>query len=276
MSVRVYPIHNPSGFRVLLAIATALTIFLFSFGYLTGKAAPLGLMVLCLTFLPLAYVLHLGNRSVFTIADEKREITFVPSLYVRFFSRAKQQLADFTNDSELVFCRHSSYGFFDGFRILLRTPNLPDRLLWQSWNHSSGVTRKWWAHLAIEISSEHRLKVILRTVAITSHGSEEKDWAPIGQAAIRRTLALALPAVLAPWFGILIRILTERVMIIMLAGLLLWAAGWLLPLLVMRSSGMFEGKGRPREIIMPLFLWSVQFTAFFAISVLVTGAFLGH
>jgi hypothetical protein len=261
----------------MLATAAALMVFLAVFGYFAGKTVfSLWVLVFCLALLPLAYVLQLGNRIGLRIADDKCEITFVPSWYGRCFARAERQSANFTDDSELLFCRHNSYGYFDGFLILLRTPNLPDKILWQTWSSSSGVSRKWWAHLAAEISTGHRLRAQLRSLAITSEGSEEKDWMPTDNAAILKALTLALPVMLAPWFGIVVRIFTGRIILITLAGVLLWVAGGLFPLLALGFGRMFEEQRRPRELTVRLFLWSMQFTVFYILCVLVTGAVLHH
>ena len=268
MSARTYGITNPTVRSAGPILLVAYAIFLLIIFFRAESSTWAILVIPTLPLLPLAYVLHRGNLAWIQIKEQ--EIEVIPSWFRRKFWSEPSKTVRFDSGSELVFCTRLAYRSFDGFYVILRSPSGTNQTLWSTNNHSTGVSRKWWARIAEEISETSQLKTRLIEQAVSSQGMRESDWPTSLNKTVRQGLrALIAPAV-SPWLGIGARLLTSDpvklvgVGVLLFIGTGLWIFYWIRPL---RGKLLEYATAR-------ILIFTLQFATFYTLAVLITGVLL--
>jgi hypothetical protein len=251
---------------VTLSVAFMATLFAIAF-FDTADSSKFAFVLPTLGLYTLAYFLHKASLSWIRISEDGKEVVSVPSWYGRKLWGEHQLVGHIAPGSELLFCRKSAYGAFDGFYVILRTPGSPDQVLW---NGESGIRRGYWARAAQEIRELHQLSALLVRQVVSDHGTQETSWTAESDKTPWKNLKLIIGPALFPWLGIVVRLATPDPWKITLVGILLWIIEVLLFWYVYRTREVAREPGLATVTL----VWTLQFVGFYAATVLMTSAFL--
>jgi hypothetical protein len=234
---------------------------------ITSDSSKFALLPPTLALFFLAYFVHKASLSWIRISADGAELVRVPSWFARKISGETRVVTRVPAGSELVLCRRYAFGGIQGYYILVRAPNGTEQ---EVWSDVRGVTFGSWSKVASGLRERCQLKVRLVTQTISDKGIEETDWTAFTDKNKWKMLKIMIGPSLAPWLGIGVRLLTSNPVVIVVFGLALWLIG----------AGMFWYIYRTQEIsieqtlLITVFVWTLQFIAFYAVSVLVTGALM--
>jgi hypothetical protein len=213
----------------------------------------------------LAYFLHKASLSWIRISEDGTEVVSVPSWYSRRLWGEHRVVGRIISGSELLFCRRSAYGAFDGYYVVLRTPGMADLVLW---NAESGISRRVWQRAADDIRERYRLNVRVIKQIVSDQGKQETDWTAESDRTLWRNLRLVIGPAVFPWLGIGVALLTADPLKITLVGVLLWLAGISLFRYFYRGQQIAIGQ----SLGALTFVWTIQFVALYALTALITRA----
>jgi hypothetical protein len=163
-------------------------------------------------------------------------------------------------------------GTLDGFFVILGSRSGPDQNLWSTANTATGISRRWWSRIAQEINATHHLKTRLVDQTSNSQGTAETDWKSGRGKAPWQALKMAIFPAILPWLGIAARLLTADPGKLVLTGVLLcFGAGTFVRYWIRSRGATFS-----QDVTAGIFIFTLQFTTFYALAVLVTGAVLQH
>ena len=215
----------------------------------------------------LAYFLHKASLSWIRISEDGKELVAVPSWYSRKLWGEHHVVGLITPGSELLFCRKSAYGAFDGYYVILRTPGGTDQVLW---NAESGIRRRYWERVAREIRELHHLHTRMVRQVVSDQGTQEASWTAESDKFPWKNLRLIIGPAIFPWLGIVVRLITPDPWKITLAGIFFWACGVSLFWYIYRSREVARDPGLATTAL----VWTLQFAGFYAATTLATNAFL--
>ncbi len=236
---------------------------------ITPDQSRFGLFTPTVVLFLLAYFVHRGSLSWIRISRDSREIVRVPSWFARKLIGEKQLVVQVPSGSELIFCRRLAYGGILGYYIIVRAPNGAEQIVW---NDLTGVTRGRWSRVAKEIGERCQLPARVVTQNVSDAGTEETEWTAQTDSNKWKVMRIMVGPALAPFLGIVFRLFTSRARLLFLMGAVLWIL----------SVGIFWYLYRTQEVskeqAFPLmvFTWTIQFTTFYVLAVLVTGAVLSR
>lgn len=166
----------------------------------------------------------------------------MPSLLDRKFWGERESSARVTSGAELLFCRRSAYGAFDGYYILLRAPGTSEQILWKE-SRVTSVSRRYWERIAREIARNNCVSTRLIQQRVTAEGTEETDWTAQSARAPRKNLRFLIGLAFFPWMGIIARLLTRDVRLIaLIRGSSLAASIFRIPVHLQHLAAI-EGRG---------------------------------
>jgi len=221
---------RPKAYRIFLRAGTPWTFtltwsvgfmaFLFALAFVTTPDSSRIAAVYPMLLLGLmAYVLDRGTRSWIRISDDGREAMVVPSWFSRKLLGRRRIVVALPVGSELLFCRRIR------FCIIARTPDGTEHLLLEE---EDGMSRRRCEQIATDLKQRFNLDVRLLKQTVPGR-DPETEWTPQLDRNISRTLwrnlRMSIGIGLAPWLGIVVRMLTANPRTIALAGFLLWALG---------------------------------------------------
>lgn len=215
----------------------------------------------------LAYFLHKASSSWIQISDDGKEVVSVPSWYSSNLWGEHCVVGHIIPGSELLFCRRSAYGAFDGYYVILRTPGSSDQVLW---NTENGVSRRYWERIAKEIRELHQLSAHLARQNVSDHGTQETSWTAESDKIPWKNLRLIIGPALFPWLGIVVRLVTPDLWKIAMVGIVHWIIGIFLFWYVYRSREVAREPGLATTAL----VWTLQFVGFYAATALATNVFL--
>jgi len=218
----------------------------------------------------LGYSLYKASLSWIAVSGDSKEIVAMPSSLDRKFWGQRQTTAQITSGAELLFCRKSAYGAFDGYYILLRTPGASDQVLWKE-SSAIGVSRRYWARIAGEITQNNGVNTRLIQQRITAEGLQETDWTPRLNRSSWKTVRLLIGLAVFPWMGIIARLVTRDTRAIALIGVLLWLVAFFTFWYVFKNRPVSKGAN---DFVAGMLVWTLSFVAFYVATALVTGAVL--
>jgi hypothetical protein len=233
----------------------------------TGDSSRFTLVLPTLVSFALAYFLHKASLSWIRIAEDGKGIVSVPSWYGRKLWGEHLVRGRVADDSQLLFCRKSAYGAFDGYYVILRTPGSPDVMLWTA---ESGISRRTWERVANEVREVHRLNCRLIRQVVGNEGTQETEWTAKSDRIRWENVKWIGPPSVFAWLGIPARLFTGNLWAIILVGVMLWIVGFSLFWHFFRTHEVAKGQGLAATTL----VWTVQFVALFAVMALVTNAFL--
>jgi hypothetical protein len=225
----------------------------------------LGVFVL-LTFL-IAYGLHRATLSWAQISPDSKEITFVPSSFARRILDEKPVMASIPPGSEILLSRQLTDSGVNCYMVIVRTPNRTDQVVW---NEMTGVSRRWWNHIANEITGRYQIPVRLITQHLSGRDIEETEWTAESNKGRWKNLWIKIGPTLSPLLGIPTRMFTSNPWIIVLAGTFFWLAD----IAVLRYIYRTRTISKEQSFSLMVFVWTLQFVTFYAVVVIVTGKVL--
>jgi hypothetical protein len=265
---RDYRIYLRTTFPFIITLTVTFMAVLFAIAFLdTLDRFRLALLLPTPALFALAYVLHKASLSWIRISNDGGEIVSVPSWYSRQLLGERQVVGRITPDAELLFCRKSAYGAFDGYYVILRTPNTSDLVLW---NAESGISRRSWDRVAHNIRELHRLNARLVRQVVGDQGTQETEWTAKSDEIMWKNAIWIIGPPLLSWLGIPVRLFTPDPWKIALVGALLWVAG-------VSVYWFFSGSHRAakeQNLAMTTIFWTLQFAGLYAVTALATNAFL--
>jgi hypothetical protein len=170
-------------------------------------------------------------------------------------------------ESELLFCRKSAYGAFDGYYVILRTPDTSDLVLW---NAESGISRRIWERAAKEIGELHQLKTRLVRQVVGNQGTQETEWTAKSDKLMWKNATWLIGPALFSWLGIPVRLLTPDPWKIAFVGVFLWIVGVSVYWFFYRSHQV----AKEQNLAITTLLWTLQFGGLYTVTALATNAFL--
>jgi hypothetical protein len=215
----------------------------------------------------LAYFVHRASLSWIRISADGGELVRVPSWFARKILGETGVVTRVAAGSELALCRRYAYGGIQGYYILVRAPDGTEQ---EVWNDVTGVTFGSWSKVASGLRERCQLKVRLVTQTISDKGIEETDWTALTDKNKWKMLRIMIGPSLAPWLGIGVRFFTSNLIAILVIGLALWLIAATMFWYIYRTQEVSKEQTLPVTI----FVWTLQFIAFYAVSVLVTGALI--
>jgi len=233
----------------------------------TGDSSRLALVLPTLTLFTLAYFLHKAGLSWIRISEDRKDIVSVPSWYSRKLWGEHRVVGRIVPASELLFCRKSTYGAFDGYHVILRTPSVPDLVLW---NAENGISRRFWERVAKEIRELYQLNARLVRQVVTNQGMHETEWTAESDRIRWKNLKLIIGPALFPWLGIPVRLLTPDPWKIALASVLLWIIGFSVFWYFYRAHRV----AKEQSLALTTLVWTLQFVGLYVVTALATSAFL--
>jgi hypothetical protein len=242
-----------------------MTVFIDTRGNSRFTFAELG-FVLCF----LAYSLHKAMLGRIEVSRDGKAIVAIPSSLDRKFWGERESSAKVTSGAELLFCRRSAYGAFDGYYFFLRTPGASDQILWRESSFAS-VSRRYWERIAREIAQNNRVSTRLIQQRVTAEGTQETDWTPQSNRALWKNLRFLIGPAFFPWMGIIARLLTRDLRVIALIGVLLWLVAFFIFRYTYKTRQVSKDKG---GFGTGMLVWTLSFVAFYVVTVLGTGAVL--
>ena len=267
---------NQPGYRIrlrtvypfILSLSVGFTAVLCAISFVTteDRHRPALLVPLILLF-SVAYFLYRAGLSWIRISKDGKEIVAVPSWYGRNLGSEHPLVGQIVPGAELLFCRKSAYGGFNGYYIILRAPNNTDQVLWSA---ESGMSRRSSERAANEIRALHQLDVRLIRQVIGEQGLEETDWTPESDKILWHNIKLMIGPALFPFLGVAVRRLTSNPREIALVGILLWISGIAILWYVYRTHEV----SKEQSLSLAGFVWTLQFVGFYVVTVLATNAFL--
>jgi hypothetical protein len=230
----------------------------------------------------LAYAAHQASLGWIEISPDSQDIAGVPSWFSRILSRQQRTTARILPASELLLCKHVSYGAFDGYAAVLRGTDGPEKTL-LTLTIRSGVSRKHWSRIARTLGDQYGINAhpVIRT--LYTQGKKEREWTgqtevtawnrAVEKIGLSRVILL-IGCVLSPWLGIGGRLLTAKPLGLTLFGILLYATSVGVLWHFYRSqAGRKNGSvGVARTIA----VWTFEFVIFYVIAILVTGGIVGR
>jgi hypothetical protein len=265
---RVYLRGSPLTFSVLFALISMASLFVITFLTTTDRARIIIVYPTVLLLLT-AYFVRKGSLSWIRISADGTEMTRVPSWFARRLLGERASVTSLVPNSELILCRRLAYGGLDGYYMIARAPGGTEQVVW---NDVTGVSRRWWARIANEISERYGLKVRLVSQIVSDQGIAESEWTAQTDRANWRLLRLMIGPALSPWFGVGARLITSNPRTIVLFGAVLWLISSAVFLYIYRTQQVSK-KETPA---LAIFVWSVQFVSFYSVAVLVTGGVINR
>jgi len=233
----------------------------------TGDSSRLALVVPTLTLFTLAYFLHKASLSCIRISEDGKEIVSVPSWYSRRLWGEHRVVGRIAPESELLFCRKSAYGGFDGYYVILRTPSTSDLVLW---NAESGISRRFWERIAKDIREQHQLNARLVRQVVSNQGTQETEWTATSDKIMWKDLKWIIGPALFSWLGIPVRLFTPDPWTIALIGALLWIIGFSVLWYFYRTHQV----AKEQSLATTTLVWTLQFAGLYAVTALATSAYL--
>lgn len=268
MNQQAYRIYLRTSFPFLVTLSVGFMAVLCAIAFVdTEDSSRLALVLPTAVLFTLAYFLHRASLSWIQISEDGMEIVSVPSWYSRRLWGEDRVVGRIVPGSELLFCRKSAYGAFDGYYIILRTPSAPDQVLW---NAESGINRRVWERVANETRDLHLLNAHLVRQVVSDQGMKETDWTAESDKLPWKNLRLVMGPALFPWLGIAVRLFTANTLNIALVGAFLWVIGISALWYFYRRHHVAKEQG----LVATALIWTVQFVGFYTVIVLATGAFL--
>jgi len=233
----------------------------------TGDSSRLALVLPAVTLFAMAYFLHKASLSWIRVSEDGKEIVSIPSWYSRKLWGEHRVVGRIAPESELLFCRKSAYGAFDGYYVILRTPSTSDLVLW---NAESGISRRFWERVAKEIRELHQLNARLVRQVVSNQGTQETEWTLNSDKIMWKNLNWIIGPALFPWLGIPVRLFTADPWTIALMGALLWIIGFSVLWYFYRSHYI----AKEQSLATITLVWTLQFAGLYAVTALATSAFL--
>ena len=265
-SQRVYLQGSPVPFLITLSLLLTASMLVWGF-LITSDSSKFALVPPTLALFFLAYFVHKASLSWIRISADGGELVKVPSWFARKISGETRIVTRVPAGSELVLCRRYAFGGIQGYYILVRAPNGTEQ---EVWNDVTGVTFRSWSKVASGLSERCQLKVRLVTQTISDKGIEETDWTALTDKNKWKMLRIMIGPSLAPWLGIGARFLTSNPVVILVFGLALWLIGASMFWYIYRTQEV----SKEQTLAITIFVWTLQFIAFYAVSVLITGALM--
>jgi hypothetical protein len=265
---RDYRIYLRASLPFILTLSVLFLAVLFAIAFLdTLDRSRFALALPTLALFALAYLLHKASLSWIRISDDGNEIVSVPSWYSRKLLGERRLVGRIGPESELLFCRKSAYGAFDGYYVILRTPDTSDLVLW---NAESGISRRIWERAAKEIGELHQLKTRLVRQVVGNQGTQETEWTAKSDKLMWKNATWLIGPALFSWLGIPVRLLTPDPWKIAFVGVFLWIVGVSVYWFFYRSHQV----AKEQNLAITTLLWTLQFGGLYTVTALATNAFL--
>jgi hypothetical protein len=265
---KAYRIYLRTTFPFILTLSVSFMAFLFVIAFFdTSDSSRFAFVLPTVVLFMLAYFLHKASLSWIRISEDGKEVVAVPSWYSRKLWREHRVIGLIMPGSELLFCRKSAYGAFDGYYVILRTPGGTDKVLW---NAESGVRRTYWERVSQEIRELHHLHTRMVKQVVSDQGTQETSWTAQSDKLPWKNLKLIIGPAIFPWLGIVVRLITPNPWKIALVGIFFWACGVSLFWYIYRSREVARDPGLATTTL----VWTLQFVGFYAATTLATNAFL--
>jgi hypothetical protein len=217
---------------------------------------------------------HRAGISWIEISPDGRLIFTSPSWFDRRFYDENPRSVTIQPGSQLLLCQNFSYGAFDGYSVVIRNADGAEQLLWKN---DRGLDLPRCAELSQAVTQRFELPVRLVARRLDDRGIAEEEWAEASHLLTRRIIVLLLALLLLPAAGILVRLLTSVASVIALVGMGLWLAGLTVICVALRALARREAE---KVSVGPLaflaFRWTLSFVLLYGLAAVVTGKFLKH
>jgi hypothetical protein len=219
----------------------------------------------------LIFLTYLSHRAgLASITVDEAQIAVSPSWWERKVFGATPKIVTIAPESELLFCRHLGYGALIDYKLILRTPNQPEQVLWTYPNNLFSRQRR--EDISTEAHRRFGLHVRAVTHEVNARGVAETPWTEEVEKQLWKNLKWALLPGLSPWLGIPVGLLTSDLRKIVVIGLILWMCGGTLLWLYSRIAAV-----RPEPMpAITLLVWTLQFIPLYIAAALATGFIRGH
>lgn len=159
------------------------------------------------------------TRSSSWIEVDGPRIRFVPSFYAQKLTAETTTEAALLPQSQIIVSRNTALGMFEGFSVAVRsTDSGGEQVIWRGGRDFEPLR---WTQFSTEFSAATGIPVRLVARELTEEGVRESDWMP---ARNPRSLAALLAVGALPYVGgSLVGWFAPHALIIVLAGLILWA-----------------------------------------------------
>ncbi len=208
------------------------------------------------------FLSHRASRSWIEISPHQK-VSYVPSWYARKLWGEPVKSVVITRSSEIHLCHNTSYGFFDGFSLILRSPGGGEECLWK--NHK-GLNYRRAAKFAKQVTHDYDLPVRLITRIVGPQGIDEEEWTPATGKVEKKIIAMAF----LPLTGIFVRLLTRDPGAIALSAGAIWIVVAVTFWLISRRHGGLREVATLGEYVW----WAFRFSLYYVIIVVVTGALI--
>lgn len=166
--------------------------------------------------------MHKASLSWMQVSADGKCLSSIPSWYSNKLWDEHTKSVPIDPHSELLICRRSAYGAFDGYYLIMRTPGGADQVLWSA---ESGISRRYWEKAAREIQQRNHLNTRLIEQRVKESGTQESNWTADSDRVRWSNFKLVVGPMLSPWLGVAVRLATSNPLIITGAGVLLWLGG---------------------------------------------------
>ena len=215
----------------------------------------------------LAYFMHKASLSWIQLSTDGKCLSSIPSWYSNKLWDDKTKTVHIDPHSELLICRRSAYGAFDGYYLIMRNPGGADQVLWSA---ESGISRRYWEKAAREIQQRHHLNTRLIEQRVNENGTQESNWTVDSDRMRWSNFKLVVGPMLSPWLGVAVRFATSNPLIITGVGVVLWLGG----IMVLGYLYRYRAVAKQPGLAATVLFWTGQFAALYGVAVLVTNAFL--
>ena len=212
---RIYLKGSVLTFSIILSLLFMVALFLETI-LAEHDRASIPLILPTVLLFAIAYFVHKGTLSWIRISANGRELVKVPSWFARKLLDEKRAVTSVPEGAELLFLRRRSSDGVEGYFILVRARDGSEQTVW---NDVTGVFVRDWRRTARQIADSGILPARVVDQVQSKGGTSEAEWTADTDRAKWRRLRFALPAGLAPWMGIPVRLLTSSPTLIISAGL---------------------------------------------------------
>ena len=214
----------------------------------------------------LIFLTFLSHKAgLVSITVDATQIAVNPSWWDRKVFGAEPRVVIIAPGSELLFCRHLGYGALIDYKLILRTPNQPEQVLWNYPNNLFSSRRR--QDISEEAHRRFGLPVRSVTQDVNEKGVVETSWTAEVEKQLWKNIRWALIPGLSPWLGIAVGLLTSDLRKIAGIGVILWMCGGTLLWLYSRIAAV---RPEPKPAI-TLLVWTLQFIPLYIAAALASG-----